>query len=151
VTKLFHKPLNIPARIRYSCPSRRHEKKSSPRSRQESPLSRHALLPHTAKPSENGKMIFAGFRLRCNRMKLFAAIRWFLRLLVQSRSQLVLENLALRQQLAVLSRQRPRPALQRRDRLFWVCLSKWWTGWRSVLIVVQPDTVIRWHQQGFRL
>jgi putative transposase len=51
-------------------------------------------------------------------MKLLAIVPWLLRLLVLSRSQLVLENLALRQQLAVLSRERPRPALRRRDRLF---------------------------------
>ena len=57
-------------------------------------------------------------------MKLLLSIHWLLRLLVLSRSQLVLENLALRQQLAVLSRERPRPKLRRWDRLFWVCLSK---------------------------
>src|SRR5215471_15397464 len=74
-----------------------------------------------------------------------------LRLLVLPRSQLVLENLALRQQRAVLSRQRPRPSLRRRDRLFWVCLSKLYSHWRSVLVLVQPETVVRWHRQGFRL
>jgi putative transposase len=84
-------------------------------------------------------------------MKLLFTIRSVLRLFVLSRSQLVLENLALRQQLAVLSRQRPRPPLRRGDRLFWVCLSKLWSGWRSALVVVQPETVVRWHQQGFRL
>jgi putative transposase len=84
-------------------------------------------------------------------MKRFSAVRWVLHLLLLPRSQLVLENLALRQQLAVLIRQRPRPTLQRRDQLFWVCLSRLWSGWRSVLVVVQPDTVVRWHQQGFRL
>jgi hypothetical protein len=66
-------------------------------------------------------------------------------------SQLVLENLALRQQLAVLSRHRPRPALHRRDRLFWVFLSRIYSDGRSALIVVQPDSVVRWHRQGFRL
>ncbi len=84
-------------------------------------------------------------------MKLLVTIRWLCRLLVLSRSQLALENLALRQQLALLSRERPRPKLRRRDRLFWVCLSKLWSGWRSALVLVQPDTVIRWHRQGFRL
>jgi putative transposase len=84
-------------------------------------------------------------------MKLLAAICWLFRLLVLSRSQLVLENLALRQQLAVLRRERPRPKLRRWDRLFWVCLSKLWSGWRSALVLVQPATVIGWHQQGFRL
>lgn len=67
------------------------------------------------------------------------------------RSQLALENLALRQQLAVLSRQHPRPRLRRRDRLFWMALSILWSGWRSALGVVQPQTVVCWHRQGFRL
>ncbi len=52
-----------------------------------------------------------------------------LRLFALPPSQLVLENLALRQQLAVLSRQRPRPALYRRDRLFWVFLSRIYSDW----------------------
>jgi putative transposase len=84
-------------------------------------------------------------------MKLLHAIYALLRLLVLPRRQLVLENLALRQQLAVLIRQRPRPSLRRRDRLFWVLLSKVYSEWRSVLVLVQPETVIRWHRLGFRL
>jgi putative transposase len=68
-----------------------------------------------------------------------------------SRSRLILDNLALRQQLAVLSRQRKRPPLRQRDRLFWVLLSRLYADWRSAIVLVQPDTVVRWHQQGFRL
>ncbi len=74
-----------------------------------------------------------------------------LRLLLQSRAALVAENLALRQQVAVLQRSVKRPRLHRRDRIFWVWLSRLCRGWRSSLIVVQPETVIRWHRQGFRL
>jgi transposase InsO family protein len=84
-------------------------------------------------------------------MGLIRAAWCVLRLLLLPRSQLALENLALRQQLAVLSRQRPRPPLRRRDRLLWICLSKFWSSWRSALVVVQPQTVVRWHRQGFRL
>jgi transposase InsO family protein len=84
-------------------------------------------------------------------MKLLRVIGCVLRLFLVPRSQLVLENLALRQQLAVLSRQRPRPSLRRRDRLFWMALSWLYAGWRSALVVVQPQTVVRWHQQSFRL
>ncbi len=74
-----------------------------------------------------------------------------LRLLLQSRAALAAENLALRQQVAVLQRSAKRPGLRRRDRIFWVWLSRLWRGWRSSLLVVQPETVIRWHRQGFRL
>lgn len=84
-------------------------------------------------------------------MKWLNVLGCLLRLLVLSRHQLILENLALRQQLAVLIRQRPRPPLRRRDRLFWVLLSKVYFGWRSALVLVQPETVLHWHQQGFRL
>lgn len=74
-----------------------------------------------------------------------------LRQLLTSRAALAAENLALRQQVAVLQRSVKRPRLQRRDRLFWVWLSRLWPGWRSSLIVVQPETVLRWHREGFRL
>ncbi|MCH7994906.1 MAG: hypothetical protein IIB57_10755 [Planctomycetes bacterium] len=70
---------------------------------------------------------------------------------VANRAELAAENLALRQQLAVLERKSKRPRLRKRDRIFWVWLSRFWAGWRSVLVIVQPDTVVRWHQRGFRL
>ncbi len=75
----------------------------------------------------------------------------FLRALFRSQAELAVENLALRQQLAILSEQKKRPRLRTRDRIFWVWLSRLWTGWRSLLVIVQPDTVVRWHRQGFRL
>ena len=64
---------------------------------------------------------------------------------------LVLENLALRQQLAILRRRVPRPKLRLLDRLFWVALSRLWPRWREVLHIVTPGTVIAWHRAGFRL
>src|SRR5262249_5198025 len=67
------------------------------------------------------------------------------------RRDLALENLALRQQLAVLKRERKRPVIKKRDRLFWVWLSRIWRGWRESLIIIKPETVIGWHRQGFRL
>ena len=67
-----------------------------------------------------------------------------------SRSRLLLENLALRQQLAVLSRQRKRPRVQNRDRLFWILLSRLFQDWRSCLLFVKPETVVKWHRGGFR-
>ncbi len=66
------------------------------------------------------------------------------------RLALAAENLALRQQLAILHRSVPRPKLRDRDRCFWVWLSMLWSRWRSVLIIVSPATVVRWHRQGFR-
>ena len=65
--------------------------------------------------------------------------------------RLAIENLALRQQLAVLKQSVRRPKIRKRDRLFWVILSRLWNGWENVLVVVQPETVIRWHRKGFKL
>ena len=62
---------------------------------------------------------------------------------------LVLENVALRHQLAVLQRTAPRPRLRPSDRLFWVLLSRLWRGWAEVVAIVQPETVLRWHRAGF--
>jgi putative transposase len=61
-----------------------------------------------------------------------------------------LENLALRQQLAVFKRTVRRPQLRHRDRLFWMLLANTWRDWRTALNVVDPDTVVRWHRQWFR-
>src|SRR2546422_10769744 len=66
------------------------------------------------------------------------------------RPQLALENLALRQQLAVYKRMARRPKLRRSDRLFWVWLAKGWVGWRQSLVIVTPDTVLRWQRRRFR-
>jgi len=63
---------------------------------------------------------------------------------------LALENLALSQQLAVYKKTLRRPKLYRSDRIFWVFLSGVWVGWRQALIIVTPDTVLRWHRRRFR-
>jgi len=70
---------------------------------------------------------------------------------VRSREDLVLENPALRQQLLTLHAKRPRPRLGVLDRLFWVVLRRSWSGWKRSLILVTPETVVRWHRTGFRL
>ena len=59
--------------------------------------------------------------------------------------------LALRHQLNVLQRSAKRPKLTAADRFFWSRLSRFWTGWRSALVIVRPETVIAWHRKGFRL
>ena len=68
-----------------------------------------------------------------------------------SRRTLLLENLALRQQLAVFKRKHPRPRMSAFDKLFWVLAHRFWSGWKHALIVVIPETVVRWHQAGFAL
>jgi len=64
--------------------------------------------------------------------------------------QLALENLALRQQLAVFKRTVTRPTLRTCDRLFWVWLSRAWTSWRTALVIVTPNTVLCWQRRRFR-
>ena len=71
--------------------------------------------------------------------------------LLRSRRNLLLENLVLRQQLAVLTRRRRRPSLRMSDRIFWVAIQGVWNGWRQPLAIVVPETVVRWHRAGFRL
>jgi putative transposase len=71
--------------------------------------------------------------------------------LLGTRRSLLLENLALRQQLAVLKRRHPRPKLRLFDRIFWVAVRRFWSGWKESLIIVTPETVVRWHRVGFRL
>jgi len=74
----------------------------------------------------------------------------FLRIFHTHRS-LMLENLALRQQLAVLKRRHPKPRLGPFDRLFWVVARRFWSNWKDALLLVSAETVIRWHRAGFRL
>ena len=69
----------------------------------------------------------------------------------RSRRDLVLENLALRQQLAALTARRPRLRLAARDRVFWVILRRFWSEWRRVLLIVHPETVVAWHLGGFKM
>ncbi|MGA2185380.1 MAG: integrase core domain-containing protein [Bryobacteraceae bacterium] len=70
---------------------------------------------------------------------------------VHTRHDLGLEILALRQQVSVLQRKRPRPRLNDLDRLFWLALKQLWSRWSDVLIVVKQETVVGWHRSGFRL
>ena len=71
--------------------------------------------------------------------------------LLYSRRHLLLENLALRQQLAVFKSKNGRPRLATSDKLFWVAARRLWAGWKKALMVVTPETVVRWHRAGFRL
>ena len=79
-------------------------------------------------------------------------VRWLgilVRAAVRERRDLALENLALRQQLAVLKRRKRVPRLRRKDRLFWVMLSRIWAPWRRALHLINADTVVGWQRKGF--
>jgi transposase InsO family protein len=65
--------------------------------------------------------------------------------------ELALENLALRQQLAIVQRKTTRPKLSKADRAFWVALCRLWPDWQNALLIVKPQTVIGWHRRGFKL
>ena len=65
--------------------------------------------------------------------------------------QVALENLALRQQLAVYKKMVTRPKLLSSDRLFWVALSRVWAGWRQALVIVSPNTVLPRTSRGYGL
>ena len=87
-----------------------------------------------------------GLMLRPLRLILVLYSRFF-----HSRRDLLLENLALRQQLGVLQRRRPQPRFGISDKFFWVILRRLWPGWNRALILIQPETVVRWHRAGFKL
>jgi hypothetical protein len=72
--------------------------------------------------------------------------------LIRSRVALHLEVLALRHQLQVVQRSRPRRLrLTKADRCLWAWLSCTWGDWRTAIVIVKPETVIAWHRQGFRV
>jgi hypothetical protein len=73
-----------------------------------------------------------------------------LRAFFRTREELMIENLALRQQVAALKKERPRPMLDDLDRAFLVAQRTSWAGWASRLFIVDPDTVARWHRDRFR-
>jgi transposase InsO family protein len=71
-------------------------------------------------------------------------------LVLRRHRALVFENLALRQQLAAMKRGQKPVAVNTCDRLFWIVLARRWRNWRTALVFVQPDTVVRGHRDGLR-
>ena len=69
-------------------------------------------------------------------------------LILKDRTQLALENLALRQQLAVYKRTVTRPKIEDRDRIFWLSVMRMLKEWKEALVFVQPATVIRWQSRA---
>jgi len=82
---------------------------------------------------------------------LIPAVFTWLQSFVPSRHDLGLEIVALRHQLVILKRRTKRARLQRSDRQFWILLRRFWRHWAKSLLIVQPETVLGWHRQGFRL
>ena len=76
-------------------------------------------------------------------------IFWILKLIFKDRKNLFLEKLALRQQLVVQQRSITRIKLRNQDRFFWSLLSQLWTDWKFNLFIIKPETVLKWHRQGF--
>jgi putative transposase len=83
-------------------------------------------------------------------LELLIVIGRALALAFRGHQELVLENLALRQQLSAMKRATKQPLLLTRDRLFWIALARIWRTWRTVVVLVQPDTVVRWHRDWLR-
>jgi len=75
---------------------------------------------------------------------------WVISAALKPKALLVAENLCLRQQLLVLHRRHPQSRLRNADRQFWICASRWFAGWRNSLLIVKPETVLRWHRRGWR-
>jgi hypothetical protein len=75
---------------------------------------------------------------------------WAIAAAFRPRVRLIAENLCLRQQLLVLQRRHPQPRLGNADRRFWIIASRWFSSWRGSLLIVKPETVLRWHRQGWR-
>ena len=80
---------------------------------------------------------------------ILSAFRLFF-VLFGGHSTVAVENLALRQQSAVYKRLKKRPQMTRADRWFWIMLAPFWKKWREALVIVHPDTVVRWHRRRFR-
>src|SRR5207248_1118246 len=75
-----------------------------------------------------------------------------LRAALRGRGALVAENLLLRHQLAALTRPgRRRPPLRARDKLLWVLARRLRPDWRRHLVLVRPETVVRWQRQAWKL
>ena len=71
--------------------------------------------------------------------------------LARSKSELVAENALLRQQLIIIRRQVKRPACTKTDRMLLILLARIVRSWKQALVIVQPETLLRWHRQGFKL
>src|SRR5262245_50239 len=81
---------------------------------------------------------------------MFRCLLWAIAAAVRPKALLIADNLCLRQQLLVLHRRKPRPRLEDGDRRFWVLACRWFVFWRTSVLIVKPETVLRWHRRGWR-
>src|SRR5499427_8822860 len=81
---------------------------------------------------------------------MFRCLLWAIAAAVRPKALLIADNLCLRQQLLVLHRRKPRPRLEDGDRRFWVLACRWFVDWRTSVLIVKPETVLRWHRRGWR-
>ncbi len=89
--------------------------------------------------------------LPCGMLQLLLLVVRSLLVSFRSHRDVALENLVLRHQLQVALRAKPTLLIQHQDRLLWVWLHQVWPSWRDHLLIVNPETVIRWHRKGWRL
>jgi len=73
-----------------------------------------------------------------------------LKTIFKSRNDLIIENLALRQQLSTYKAKKIKPIIKERDRSFWIALKNSWSTWADTLIIVKPETVIHWQKRLFK-
>src|SRR6516162_1202357 len=81
---------------------------------------------------------------------MFRCLLWAITAAVRPKALLIADNLCLRQQLLVLHRRKPRPRLEDTDRRFWVLACRWFADSQASLLIVKPETVLRWHRHGWR-
>ena len=81
---------------------------------------------------------------------MFRCLLWGISAVFRPKLLLIADNLCLRQQLLVLHRRKPRPRFKDADRRFWIVACRGFLGWRSSLLILKPETVLRWHRQGWR-
>ena len=81
---------------------------------------------------------------------MFHCLLWAIAAAIRPKVLLIADNLCLRQQLLVLQRRNQRPHLKDADRGFWILACRWFLGWRQSLLIVKPETVLRWRRRGWR-
>jgi hypothetical protein len=81
---------------------------------------------------------------------MFRCLLWGITAVFRPKLLLIADNLCVRQQLLVLHRRNPHPRLKDADRRFWVLACRWSVDWRTSLLFLKPETVLRWHRRGWR-